>query len=197
MALSNVLTLLLHHKWAFLAGAVFLYTISICVYRRFFHPLAKVPGPFLPAVTKLYQSYYNHRYYLQIEKLHHRYGPVVRITPDEVHLADPENYDKIYYMGTKYWKSPIFYNALCVPNSSFGTPPNEIHKVRRGALNPMFSRQKVLELEGIVQEKAEKVCTRMRQGVETNQPVDLHHAFRVSPGQIQCLLIVVADNGGA
>ena len=60
-------------------------------------------------------------------------------------------------MGTKYSKAPIFYNALCVPSSTFGTPPNDIHKIRRGAMNPMFSRQKVLELENIVQEKAKKV----------------------------------------
>jgi len=148
------------------------------VYRRFFHPLAKVPGPFLPAVTKLYQSAYNGRYYLQIEKMHAKYGPIVRITPNEVHLASADDYDKIYYMGTKYWKSPIYYNALCVPSSSFGTPPNDMHKIRRGALNPMFSRQKVLELEEIVQEKADKVCQHMLQGIDKDEPVDLHHAFR-------------------
>jgi cytochrome P450 len=178
MALNSILTPLLEHKWSLLAVFIITYIASTCIYRRFFHPLAKVPGPFLPAVTKLYQSYYSYRYYLQIEKLHQQYGPIVRITPDEVHLADASDYDKIYYMGTKYWKSPVFYNALCVPNSSFGTPPNEIHKIRRGAMNPMFSRQKVLELESIVQEKAEKVCLRMREGVERDQAVDLHHAFR-------------------
>ena len=178
MALSSLLDLVLRHKWGILAVVLVVYVSSLAIYRRFFHPLAKIPGPFLPAVTKLYQSYYNGRYYLQIERLHQKYGPIVRITPDEVHLSDPENYDKIYYMGTKYWKSPIFYNALCVPHSTFGTPPNDVHKIRRGALNPMFSRQKVLELEGIVQEKAEKVCARMQRGIDQGQPVDLHHAFR-------------------
>lgn len=178
MALSSILTALYEHKWAALFASLFLYTASIAVYRRFFHPLAKIPGPFLPAVTKLYQSFYNGRYYLQIEKLHEKYGPIVRITPDEVHLSSAEDYDKIYYMGTRYWKSPIFYNALCVPNSSFGTPPNDIHKIRRGAMNPMFSRQKVLDLEQIVQEKADKVCQRMQKGIDRDEPVDLHHAFR-------------------
>lgn len=178
MALQPVFGTFYNHKVSVLVAILVAYIASICVYRRFFHPLSKVPGPFLPAVTKLYQSFYNRRFYLQIEKLHQRYGPIVRITPNEVHLADPEDYDKIYYMGTKYSKSAIFYNALCVPSSSFGTPPNEIHKIRRGALNPMFSRQKVLELERIVQEKAAKACKRMQVGVDHGQPVDLHHAFR-------------------
>lgn len=178
MALQSAFGLLGQHTWSLAVAAALTYIGAICIYRRFFHPLAKVPGPFLPAVTKLYQSYYNRRYYLQVEKLHQRYGPIVRITPDEVHLADADNYDKIYYIGTKYWKSPNYYNALCVPHSSFGSTPNEIHRIRRGALNPMFSRQRVLELEGIVQEKANKVCWRMQAGVDQGKPVDLHHAFR-------------------
>ena len=178
MAVQSTFGVLGQHKLLALAGILVAYTISICIYRRFFHPLAKVPGPFLPAVTKLYQSYFNRRYYLQIEKLHQKYGSIVRINPDEVHLANAAQYDEIYYMGTKFSKAPIFYNALCVPSSTFGTPPNDIHKIRRGALNPMFSRQRVLELEGIVQEKAGKVCKRMQEGIDQGKPVDLHHAFR-------------------
>lgn len=62
---------------AFLVAVVALtvgYVAAQIVYRRFFHPLAKTPGPFLPAVTTLYQSYYNSRYYLEIERLHKKYG---------------------------------------------------------------------------------------------------------------------------
>lgn len=48
------------------------------IYRRFFHPLAKIPGPFLPAVTRLYAFYYNvikgGVFYLEIERLHEVYG---------------------------------------------------------------------------------------------------------------------------
>ena len=166
--------------WLILTAALAVYITWTAFYRRFLHPLAKVPGPTLAAVTKLYQSYYNHRYYLQIEKLHKKYGPIVRITPDEVHIADSgsESYDKINYVGTKYSKSPNFYNALCAPNSSFGTLSNELHRIRRSAMNPMFSRQKVLELEAIVQEKARKVVAHMELGIKTGQPVDLHHNFR-------------------
>jgi hypothetical protein len=50
------------------------------VYRRYFHPLAKVPGPALAAVTHLYAFFFNNvggsRYYAQIEKLHRKYGTV-------------------------------------------------------------------------------------------------------------------------
>lgn len=102
----------------------------------------------------------------------------MRITPDEVHLADPANYDNIYFVGTKYWKSPRYYNALNVPSSTFGTPTNEIHKHRRGLLNNLFSRKTVLDLEDLVQDKAAKLVQLMQTGIGERKPVDLHHAFR-------------------
>ncbi|KAK0665081.1 Cytochrome P450 monooxygenase yanH [Lasiodiplodia hormozganensis] len=171
---------LLNPQAALYAAAIALlsYAIGIAVYRRFFHPLAKIPGPFLPAVTTLYQSYYNGRYFLKIAELHEKYGPVVRITPNEIHLSDPDNYDKIYYIGTRFWKSPVFYGALCVPHSTFGTPSNDVHKHKRAMINPMFSRKMVLQLENVVQDKARKLIGRMEAGIGEKKPVDLHHAFR-------------------
>ena len=52
-------------------------------------------------------------------------GPVVRITPDEVSLSDPENYSKIYHMGSKYWKSPNYYRVFGAPAAFFTTVPAE------------------------------------------------------------------------
>jgi hypothetical protein len=59
---------------AILIAGPLVYVVCLVVYRRFFHPLSKIPGPFLPAVTTLYQSYYNREYYLKVEELHRKYG---------------------------------------------------------------------------------------------------------------------------
>ncbi|KAL6915276.1 hypothetical protein FSST1_006771 [Fusarium sambucinum] len=155
---------------------------SVIIYRLYFHPLAKVPGPRLAAVTWLYQTYYSFiggsRFYLQIEKLHEIYGPIVRITPDEVHLSDLENYDKIYYVGSHYSKDANFYGAFGNENSSFTTPSNELHRQRRTGLNSFFSRKIVIDLEDIVQDKARKVCKAIDNTIATGKPMDLHHALR-------------------
>lgn len=82
-------------------------------------------------------------------------GPVVRITPDEIHLSDPENYERIYFVGSKYSKSADFYRAFSSNSAAFTTPSNEAHRVRRAALNPFFSRKMVLELEDVVQSNAQ------------------------------------------
>jgi len=123
---TNVLLGALQHKWQLLGLATTVYVFVVCIYRRYFHPLSKIPGPFLPAVTKLYQTYYNGKYFEQVDLLHQKYGPIVRITPDEVHLANIEDYDQIYHNTSRYSKGANFYDSMCVKQSTFGTASNEV-----------------------------------------------------------------------
>jgi hypothetical protein len=63
------------------------------------------------------------------------------MNPNEVHLAaNINNYVRIYHVGSKYSKSPNFYNTMCALHSSFGTLDNEAHRIKRSAMNPMFSQ---------------------------------------------------------
>jgi hypothetical protein len=71
---SSILSLVDERKWQLIGATLLLYIVTGSIYRRFFHPLAKIPGPFLPAVTMLYQSFYNRKYYLEIERMHEKYG---------------------------------------------------------------------------------------------------------------------------
>lgn len=71
---------------AILHATPVLFTISLAVagvtagvvYRLFFHPLAKFPGPRLAAVTTWYEGYYDivhqGKYIWQVEKMHKQYG---------------------------------------------------------------------------------------------------------------------------
>ncbi|KAK2747805.1 hypothetical protein FQN57_001835 [Myotisia sp. PD_48] len=107
-----------------------------------------------------------------------RIGPVIRITPDEVHLSDPQNYDLIYHNGSKNSKSAAFYDAFGTDHATFTTADNSIHRIKRGALNPMFSRKRVLELENVVQSRAKQLERRISSALKTQGGIDLHHGFR-------------------
>jgi hypothetical protein len=102
----------------------------------------------------------------------------VRVTPDEIHLSDPTNYEIINNVGSKYAKSLPFYDALSVGYSTFSAGPADVHRMRRGMLNPFFSRQMVMKMESLVQMRADKLCQLVRTKFAKNEPVDLHHAFR-------------------
>ncbi|KAI4255884.1 MAG: hypothetical protein L6R42_006509 [Xanthoria sp. 1 TBL-2021] len=156
----------------------------LTIFRRlYFHPLAQVPGPRFAAATLLYQTYYSFaggrsRFYQKIAKLHQEYGPIVRIAPHEVHLSDPENYDKIYHVGSKFSKDAQFYGGFANPNSMFTTPSNELHRTRRGDLNPFFSRKVVFDHEHMVQEKVNILMGRIEEALESNSDLDVHHGLR-------------------
>ena len=94
-----------------------------------------------------------------------------------MHLSDVANYELINYVGSKYAKSAL-YDSFGIGYSTFSTRNNEVHRIRRAALSPFFSRKMVLQLEDIVQDKAEKVSALATRKFNSGQSLDLHHTFR-------------------
>ncbi len=62
-------------------------------------------------------------------------------------------------------------------DSAFGTVPHAVHRQRRTALNPYFSKQSVAKLEPMIGQVVEKLCHRFDQARETGEPVNLGYAF--------------------
>lgn len=88
-------------------------SIFYAFYNRYFHPLAKVPGPYWASITPFWlawQSYKQRRPRLDID-LHKRYGSVVRIRPNEVLFSNPEYFKAVHGAGSKFAKG-AFYQAL-------------------------------------------------------------------------------------
>ncbi|EGO55966.1 hypothetical protein NEUTE1DRAFT_86724 [Neurospora tetrasperma FGSC 2508] len=72
--------------------------LAIAVYRLYLHPLASVPGPRLAALSNIWHAYHarNGRMYLLGKSLHKRYGPVVRVGPNELWFDSKEAFKTIY-----------------------------------------------------------------------------------------------------
>lgn len=68
----------LRTSWSTSIGAVVIVYATLVVYRLYFHPLARFPGPKLAAISRWYEAYYDliqgGQYTLKIQKLHERYG---------------------------------------------------------------------------------------------------------------------------
>ncbi|KAF7509483.1 hypothetical protein GJ744_008046 [Endocarpon pusillum] len=154
-----------------------------CLYRIYLSPLAAIPGPKTAALTGAYEQYYDliekARFPWKIEQLHKKYGPIVRIRPNEVHINDPA------YGETHFSSSPTLQlnkyaphqNQFGMPQSTFNTVDAELHKLRRGVVAPFFSRRSILALETMLQEKVERVCIRLTEAQRSGQPIDLRLLF--------------------
>lgn len=80
-----------------LSGAL-LALVSVALYRLCLHPLARVPGPRLAALSNIwYARHVRDGRMLHLGKtLHARYGPVVRVGPNEVWFDSKEAFKTIY-----------------------------------------------------------------------------------------------------
>ncbi|KAJ3787341.1 cytochrome P450 [Lentinula aff. detonsa] len=140
----------------------FLYVGSLALYRLFFHPLCKYPGPILAALTDWYELYYNiikgGGLVTEIDRLHKLHGPVIRIGPNTLHFNDRRAYHEIYTYGSTLVKDPGFYYGFMAhcPKGLVSTCDPEDAKKRRSLLGPMFSRRAVLALESTIQNKIDQ-----------------------------------------
>ncbi|KAL4999466.1 cytochrome P450 [Aspergillus recurvatus] len=165
-----------------LLGLVYsVYLVGLCVYRLFLHPLAKFPGPKYAALSRWHEVY--HDIYLQgklifwIEEQHKKYGPIVRIAPDELHILDADLWETVYTKAgrvDKYeWMSGRFGNDTSV----LTTAPDSLHRIRRNALNPFFSRQRILGLQDIIRQKLNILIKRVEEYKALNAPVPINRGF--------------------
>ncbi|CAK7226446.1 hypothetical protein SCUCBS95973_006202 [Sporothrix curviconia] len=151
------------------AGLLVLCIVGLAVYRLFLHPLAKVPGPRLAAITSLYCAYYDiykgGQYIWAVQELHAQYGPVVRIMPNVVHVNDPVFVDKLYTQSPRVRRERA-YTVLRVFTrqiSMLATRDHDLHRRRRAVLSRYFSHQNVRRLVPLLNETLENLLRRLDQ----------------------------------
>ncbi|EAS29326.3 uncharacterized protein CIMG_08072 [Coccidioides immitis RS] len=149
------------HREGVIAAALaiwILYLVSLAVYRLYFSPLAKFPGPKLAALTRWYEAYYEivkiGQYSFKVDELHDKFGgdmniqlifvtgPIVRVTPDEVHIRDAQFYDQ------------------------------------------MFSRRAILVLEPVVREYVALLCKRVAEYATKSKPLAITVAHSAYTGDV-------------
>jgi hypothetical protein len=105
-------------------------------------------------------------------------GPIVRINPDEIHIADPEFYDTIYAgSGRKRDKWDWITRSFGVDESLIGTLKHDEHRVRRASLSPYFSKQSVRALQPLIDRNMGILLERLRQFADSGSPLKLDDAY--------------------
>ena len=161
-----------------------LYILFLTLYRLYLSPISKFPGPTLAALTLWYEFYYDvileGRYQYKIKELHEHYGPIVRISPFELHIDDPEFYDSIY-VGASVRKTDKYQriaHSFASGASSFGTVPHDLHRTRRAALSTHFSTKAVAELiPKVIEPQIRKFCKRLVDMGATGAVVNMVSAY--------------------
>lgn len=145
-------------------------------------------------MTLLYEFYYDlvmgGTYTKQIHKMHETYGedpsrllrgvtcieqqliyfslllagPLVRISPNEIHCNDAAFVDEIYASGArKRDKQAHYLGVLAGPTTraAFGTADHDLHRVRRNAMNKFFSHAQITRLEPEIATLVQLLCEKL------------------------------------
>ncbi|KAK1754209.1 Trichodiene oxygenase [Echria macrotheca] len=170
-----------------LAWSVAAYFAWLVVYRCFLSPLARIPGPMLAGLTYWYECYYDviqpAQYVFKIKEMHEKYGPIVRIGPNDVSIVDPDFIDTVYAPGPGHKRDKDYTKnkALGVDSSVGGAIAHDLHRRRREALNPCFSPQRIhRNLDSKLKDKAsqlEHVFSQAKERGEVLNLSDVYFAF--------------------
>jgi hypothetical protein len=111
-------------------------------------------------------------------------GPIVRIVPDELHIQDSQFYETLYTKAGRVDKYDWMSGRFGCDTSVFTTAPDDLHRLRRGALNPLFSRARILDLQIIIREKIGILTERIREFQKNSKVLPLNRAFMALTGDV-------------
>ncbi|RDL41768.1 uncharacterized protein BP5553_01747 [Venustampulla echinocandica] len=158
-----------------------LVTYALCwiIYVRTLHPLSKIPGPFWASVSRVWivQKLYRGDMEQTQRTLHAKYGPLVRIAPNEIAVADPNAIKSIYPMKNPLTKSdfyPVFGNtAISKHADHFSNTDEKSHSERRRIVNHVYSLSNILQSEEYIDVCSELFNQRLGEFADTGESIDL------------------------
>ncbi|KAF2771253.1 cytochrome P450 [Teratosphaeria nubilosa] len=126
-------------------------------------PLSHIPGPWYTRYTSLVFTFNSlvPRVHVYVDNLHRIYGPVVRLSPTMVAVADPDGIQDIYRTSRGYLKGPIYDSLI---RSFFATRDPVLHGQRRRLFARPLANSSLLthwanEIRGRVQLAVERIKT--------------------------------------
>lgn len=159
-----------------------LFILGRWVYRLTLHPLAKFPGPKLAAMTSMYAMYWDlpvkSSYSKQFPRWHDKYGPIIRIEPNHLHIRDLDAYNEVFKIGTKFNRDPVIYSFPYTKGSFFNKLSVSEAKPHRDMYLPYFSRAAVSKLEGVIKEHLGMFLKKIEEASTNAEPLDLTRGFR-------------------
>lgn len=100
MAIVDWLSSFFYLHALILIGRLVAHMAKVVIVRLYYSPICHIPGPKLAAATWLYEFYYDivlgGQYTFKIIELHKKYGPIIRINPEEVHVGDADFFPELY-----------------------------------------------------------------------------------------------------
>jgi len=109
----------------------------------------KYPGPFLAKFSDAWLGWVSKKGHRSevVHNLHKKYGPIVRLAPNHVSIADPDALNTIYAHGNGALKSEFYDAFVSIRRGVFNTRDRAEHSRKRKIVSHIFSQKSVVEFE--------------------------------------------------
>ncbi|KAH8655271.1 cytochrome P450 3A17 [Xylariales sp. PMI_506] len=153
---------------------IILYRLGVVVYRLYFHPLARFPGPTFNAASflpYLYAEKLLGRFCLQeVKDLHEKYGPFVRVSPNRLAVAPEIAWQDVFgHRGAghaEFGKDRNFYQNP----GSINAVDRDNHRRQRRQMSPAFSDTALYQQEVHIKRYVDMLMDRLRERAGAHQP---------------------------
>lgn len=166
---------------AWLAGLLVVGWLCRCLFRLYFHPLSRVPGPRLAACTSLWLAW--HTYVgdecTVIFRLHEQYGPVLRVAPNDIDIADGDATEPIYIEKGGFPKSEA-YSKFDIDGHTtiFSTQTLPARASRAKAVAPLFSTASIRNSQPIISGVIDQFIARIQREGSAGKPLNVLNLTR-------------------
>jgi cytochrome P450 len=183
---------------AAIAAAIAAYLISRFIYNLAFHPLRSFPGPLLWRATRLAKCYHflSGDMPFAVRDLHLRYGPVVRISPEELAFADAQAFQDIYNQKMVKWKGMYGFKPEHIQDLA-NVSETRHHAFMRRHLAAGFSETALRNQESILVDHVDLLINQLREKSAGGRvPQDMRNWFNWLTFDITGKLAFGAEFGG-
>jgi hypothetical protein len=154
------------------------FPVCYATYQWYFHPLAKFPGPFWAKISPLWRAYHlvvGDTPTLLVD-LHNKYGPVIRIAPNELDVNDADVIG-LYKQGRTALKSEFYDGFTAIKPNLFGTRDEDPHALRRRQMAHSFSAASMARMDEIFDRNVTNIRTKLDKYAKSGEIFDLATIF--------------------
>ncbi|KAI4643954.1 hypothetical protein J4E85_010836 [Alternaria conjuncta] len=154
--------------------------IGVAIYRLFFHPLRKIPGPKHFAVSGIPLAIENSiqgTFAKKVLKYHEKYGDMVRTSPNSISINGTIGWPEVFGLSRsgrpEFGRWHEFYQGGDTSRKSIFPSSREDHRRQRRVMAHAFSDAAIKGQEALIMEYVDKLFAHLHKDAAQHTPTDV------------------------
>ncbi|KAI1097656.1 cytochrome P450 [Jackrogersella minutella] len=160
--------------WGLVVGCIALVAYYLYPYLITYSHLRDIPAPFPAQFTNLWLLYTARRgkRHCMVDEVHKKLGPLVRIQPNHISVADDDAIQVIYGHGNGFLKSEFYDAFVSIRRGVFNTRDRAEHARKRKLVSSTFAPKSIVQFEPYIHENLKVFASRWDELIDNSTSGD-------------------------